>query len=143
RIGATATHHSVESSALVRAQCPLLAETAALIGDIQVRNMGTLGGSLAHNDPAADYPAALQALEARLVLRSTSGERTVGIDEFLVDTFTTSLEPGEMIREAIIPVETAGTGTAYQKVAQPASGFAMVGIAVRVRRAGDAISMLR
>src|SRR5579863_8918709 len=141
RLGATATHHSVASSALVRAKCPLLAETAAHIGDVQVRNMGTIGGSIAHADPAADYPAALQALEAKLVLKGVKSERTVSIDEFLVDTFTTSLESGEVIREVIVPIDAAGTGTAYQKVAQPASGFAIVGVAVRLRKAGDKIAM--
>ena len=142
-IGATATHYEVESSALVRGKCPLLAETASNIGDVQVRNMGTIGGSIAHNDPAADYPAALQALEAKLVINGSKSERTVSIDDFLVDTFTTSLEPGEMIREVILPIESQGAGTAYQKVAQTASGFAIVGIAVRIVKAGDKIAMAR
>jgi aerobic carbon-monoxide dehydrogenase medium subunit len=143
RIGATTTHFEVESSPLVRGKCPLLAETASHIGDVQVRNMGTIGGSAAHADPAADYPAALQALEARLVLKGAGSERTVSIDDFLVDTFTTALEPGEVIREVIVPVDDEGTGTAYEKLAQPASGFAIVGIAVRVRKSGDKISMAR
>jgi len=143
RIGATTTHYAVESSALARSKCPLLAETAANIGDVQVRNMGTIGGSVAHADPSADYPAALQALEAKVVLKGAKSERTVGIDDFLVDTFTTSLEPGEVIREVIVPVDGAGTGTCYQKVAQPASGFAIVGIAVRVRKEGGKISLAR
>ena len=143
RIGATTTHYDVESSPLVRGKCPLLAETAAHIGDVQVRNMGTIGGSTAHADPAADYPAALQSLEAKLVLKNAKSERTVPIDEFLVDIFTTSLAPDEVIREVIVPLDAAGTGTAYQKVAQKASGFAIVGIAVRIRKAGDKISMAR
>jgi aerobic carbon-monoxide dehydrogenase medium subunit len=143
RIGATTTHFEVESSPLVRGRCPLLAETASNIGDVQVRNMGTIGGSAAHADPAADYPAALQALEAKLVLQGSGGERTVSVDDFLVDTLTTALEPGEVIRTVIVPVDDEGTGTAYQKVAQPASGFAIVGIAVRVRKSGDKVSMAR
>jgi carbon-monoxide dehydrogenase medium subunit len=142
-LGATVTHHEVESSALVRVKCPLLAETASNIGDVQVRNMGTIGGSIAHADPAADYPAALQALEAKLVLKGAKSERTVGIDEFLVDTFTTSLESDEVIREVVVPIDGAGVGTVYQKVPQPASGFAIVGIAVRLRKAGDKIAMAR
>jgi carbon-monoxide dehydrogenase medium subunit len=142
-IGATTTHHSVESSALLRAKCPLLAETASNIGDVQVRNMGTIGGSVAHADPSADYPAALQALEAKVVLRGAKTERIVPIDEFLVDTFTTSIEPGEIIREIIVPIDPEGTGTAYRKVAQSASGFAIVGIAVRIRRSGGMIGMAR
>jgi len=142
-VGATTTHHEVESSPLLRGKCPLLAETASHIGDVQVRNMGTMGGSVAHADPAADYPAALQALEAKLVLKGAKSERTVAADEFFVDMFTTALEPGEIVREVIVPVDGAGTGTSYQKVLQPASGFAIVGIAVRVRKQGDKVAMAR
>jgi carbon-monoxide dehydrogenase medium subunit len=142
-IGATTTHYEVESSAVAGAHCPLLAETAAHIGDVQVRNMGTIGGSVAHADPAADYPAALQALEAEIVLKSEAGERTVAAGDFFVDTFTTALAPGEIVREVIVPVEAAGTGVAYQKVLQPASGFAIVGIAVRVRKSGGKVSFVR
>jgi carbon-monoxide dehydrogenase medium subunit len=142
-IGATATHHDVESSPLVRGKCPLLAETASHIGDVQVRNMGTIGGSVAHADPSADYPAALQALEAKLVLKGAKSERIVSADDFFVDTFTTALEPGEIVREVIVPVDGDGTGTSYQKVLQPASGFAIVGIAARVRKSGEKIAMVR
>ena len=142
-IGAAATHHEVESSGLVRGKCPLLSETASHIGDVQVRNMGTIGGSIAHADPSADYPAALQALEAKFVLKSSSGERTVSAADFFVDTFATALEPGEMIREVIVPLEAQGTGVSYQKMYQPASGFAIVGIAVRIARSGGKISMAR
>ena len=143
RIGATATHHQVESSALVRGKCPLLAETVSNIGDMQVRNMGTIGGSVAHADPAADYPAALQALEAQIVLKGSNVERTVAADDFFVDMFTTALEPGEIVREVIVPIDGAGTGTNYQKVVQPASGFAIVGIAARVRKSGGKITLVR
>lgn len=130
-IGAMTTHHEVEDSALLRAKCPLLAETASNIGDVQVRNMGTIGGSLAHADPAADYPAALLALEAKVRLVSASAERTISVDDFLVDTMTTAIEPGEIVQEVIVPVESPGVGVNYQKMVQPASGFAIVGIAVR------------
>lgn len=142
-IGATTTHAELESSPLVRQKCPLLSETAAAIGDVQVRNMGTIGGSVAHADPSADYPAALQALEAKLVLKGVKSERTVSAADFFVDAFTTSLEPDEIIREVIVPVETADTGTCYQKMAQPASGFAMVGVAARVRKSGGRIAFVR
>jgi carbon-monoxide dehydrogenase medium subunit len=128
---------------LIRNKCPLLAETASHIGDVQVRNMGTIGGSVAHADPAADYPAALQALEAKIVIKGAKSERTVAANDFFVDTFTTALEPGEIVREVIVPVDGEGTGTSYQKVLQPASGFAIVGIAARVRRSGGKITMLR
>ena len=142
-IGATATHHEVESSALIRGKCPLLGETAAHIGDVQVRNMGTIGGSIAHADPSADYPAALQALEAHFVLKGAKSERTVSAADFFVDTFTTALEPGEMVLEVIVPVEDSGVGTNYQKMVQPASGFAIVGVAARIRKSGGKISMAR
>jgi carbon-monoxide dehydrogenase medium subunit len=142
-IGATTTHHAVETSALLRAKCPLLGEAAAAIGDGQVRNMGTIGGSVAHADPSADYPAALQALEAKIVIRGAKGERTVSAADFFVDSFTTTLEPGEIIREIVVPVEETGTGVSYQKNVQPARGFAIVGVAVRVRRIGGKITMAR
>lgn len=143
QIGATTTHDQIESSSLLRSKCPLLAEAAGHIGDVQVRNMGTIGGSTAHADPAADYPASLQALEAKLKLVSAKGERTVSAADFFVDTFTTALEPGEIITEIIVPVEDSGTGTSYHKVVQPASGFAIVGIAARVKKAGGKITMAR
>ena len=143
RIGATTTHYQIESSAAVRSSCPLLAEAASYIGDIQVRNMGTIGGSIAHADPAADYPASLLALEARVALVTAKGQREVPIADFFVDTFTTALEPGEIVREVIVPVEEQSAGTSYQKVLQPASGFAIVGIAARVRKSGGKVTMAR
>jgi aerobic carbon-monoxide dehydrogenase medium subunit len=142
-IGATATHHEIENSPVLRGKCPLLAETASNIGDVQVRNRGTIGGSVAHADPSADYPAALQALEARLVLKGAKTERTMAVGDFFVDTFTTALDPNEMVREIVVPLEDSGTGTSYQKVLQPASGFAIVGIAARIRRSGGKIAMVR
>jgi aerobic carbon-monoxide dehydrogenase medium subunit len=142
-IGATASHYDIESSALLRQKCPLLVETAGAIGDVQVRNMGTIGGSVAHADPAADYPAALQALEAKFVLKGAKSERAVGAADFFVDAFTTALEPGEIIREVIVPIDDARTGTNYQKMQQPASGFAIVGVAARVRQNAGKISFVR
>lgn len=143
RIGATTTHYEVESSALLRASCPLLAEAASYIGDIQVRNRGTIGGSVAHADPAADYPASLLALEARVILVNSKSEREMPIADFFVDTFTTALEPGELIREVIVPVEDKSTGWSYQKMIQPASGFAIVGIAARIRKSGGKVTLAR
>jgi carbon-monoxide dehydrogenase medium subunit len=134
-IGALATHFEIESSAVLRGTCPLLSETASKIGDVQVRNRGTIGGSMAHADPSADYPAALQALDAKVVLASLAGERTVSIGDFLAGAFTTAMEPGELIKEIIVPVETAGTS--YQKMVQPASGFAIVGVAARIHKDGS------
>jgi aerobic carbon-monoxide dehydrogenase medium subunit len=143
RIGATTTHYDIESSPIVRASCPLLHETATRIGDIQVRNRGTIGGSVAHADPAADYPAALLALEARVVLVTAKSQRELPIADFFVDTFTTALEPGELIREVIVPLEDPSAGTSYQKLVQPASGFAIVGIAARIRKSGGKITFAR
>lgn len=142
-IGAMTTHYEVETAQVLLRKCPLLAETASEIGDLQVRNRGTIGGSVAHADPSADYPAALQALEARLVLIGAQKERTVAAAEFFVDAFTTVLEPGEIVREVIVPAEESGTGTYYEKVVHPASGFAIVGVAVRVRRSSGKITFAR
>ena len=143
RIGATTTHYQVESSPLVRSRCPLLAEAAAHIGDIQVRNTGTIGGSIAHADPAADYPASLLALEANVSLVSSKGKRELPIADFFVDTFTTALEPGEIVQAVIVPIEDQSVGTSYQKMLQPASGFAIVGVAARIRKSGGKITMAR
>ncbi len=143
RIGAMVTHYELESTPLVRAKCPLLAEAAANIGDVQVRNMGTLGGSVAHADPAADYPASLRALEATVTLASASGERTVAIADFLIDTFTTALEPGELVVEIGVPIEASGTGVSYKKCLQPASGFALVGVAARIAKTAGKITLAR
>ena len=142
-IGATTTYYDLESSPLLRGKCPLMAETATHVGDIQVRNMGTLGGSVAHADPAADFPAALQALEAKIVLCSSTGSRTVTAKDFFLDVFTTALEPGEIVAEIVVPVEPGLVGTSYQKCRQPASGFALVGVAARVRQEAGLVSMLR
>jgi carbon-monoxide dehydrogenase medium subunit len=96
----------------------------------------TIGGSAAHADPSADYPAALQALEGKLVLKGAKSERTVAAADFFLDTFITALEPSEIVREVIVPVEDSSTGTYYEKVVQKASGFAVVGIAVRIKKSG-------
>jgi carbon-monoxide dehydrogenase medium subunit len=132
-IGALTTHAEIESSTLLQAKCPLLAETAAAIGDVQVRNRGTLGGSLAHADPAADYPAAVLALDVEIVAASTAGTRTIPVGEFFLDMLTTALRPGEILSQVRVPPLAPRTGTAYEKLHQPASGFAIVGVAVRIK----------
>lgn len=131
-IGALTTHADVAASDLLRAKCMLLAETAAEIGDVQVRNRGTLGGSLAHADPAADYPAAILALDAEIVIASTAGARTMAARDFFVDMLTTALRPGEILSQVRIAPNPPNTGAAYEKLAQPASGFAIVGVAARI-----------
>ena len=112
RVGALATHASVAASELVRSRCPVLAETAALIGDPQVRNRGTLGGSVAHADPAADYPTILTALGATLSVTGENGEREIAADDFFVGMFATALQPGELVVAAKVPATPAGTGAA-------------------------------
>jgi len=131
-IGALTTHAEIESSDLLRAKCPLLAETAAAIGDVQVRNRGTLGGNLAHADPAADYPAALLALDVEIVAASTAGARTIPVNEFFLDMLTTALRPGEILSQVRVTPLAAHAGAAYEKLHQPASGFAIVGVAARL-----------
>jgi carbon-monoxide dehydrogenase medium subunit len=128
-IGAMTTHHAVATSALVRDRAPLLAQAAAAIGDVQVRNRGTIGGSVAHADPAADWPAALLALDASMAITGAA-DRTVAAGDFFVDLMTTAIEPGEILTAIRVPVPT-GRGV-YEKVRQPASGFALVGIAVQI-----------
>ena len=131
-IGATTTHYQLESSDLLKRICPLLPACAKSIGDVQVRNKGTIGGSIAHSDPAGDWPAAVLALDADLVLVGTNGERTVKAENFFVDLLTTDLQPGEILREVRIQKPGGRFGQAYQKVPHPASGFAVVGIAVHL-----------
>ena len=136
-IGALATHYKLESSELLRSKCPLLSECAAAIGDVQVRNRGTMGGSLAHADPAADYPAAIVALDAEIVVRGPKGSRTIKATDFFVDLLTTSLAAGEIVTEVRVKPFAAKTGSAYVKVPQPASGFAVVGVAAIVTLDGS------
>ncbi len=130
RIGAMTTHYQIESSDLLKRMCPLLPECASHIGDMQVRNKGTIGGSLAHSDPAADWPAAALALNAELVAVSKDGERTIKADDFFVDLLTTALNPGEILRE--IRINKNGSSQAYVKMPHPASGFAIVGVAANL-----------
>ncbi|MFQ5897107.1 MAG: FAD binding domain-containing protein [Candidatus Methylomirabilia bacterium] len=131
-IGALATHYEVESSAVLKQKCPLLPETAAQIGDPQVRNMGTIGGALAHADPAADYPAAVIALGAELVAEGPKGKRTIKADDFFKGLLTTALQPDEVLAEIRFPAWPAGTGMSYMKFPHPASRFAVVGVAAAV-----------
>ncbi len=128
-LGALTTHWQLESSTLLKHKCPLLPETAGQIGDPQVRNMGTIGGSLAHADPAADYPAAVIALGAEVVAHGPKGKRTIKIDDFFKGLLTTALEPEEILSEIRVPAWPSGTGMAYAKFPHPASRFAVVGVA--------------
>src|SRR5262249_10776544 len=132
RIGAATTHYQIESSDLLKKVCPLLPECAGNIGDVQVRNKGTIGGSVAHADPAGDWPAAIIALNADLVAVSKNGERTIKADDFFLDLLTTALEPGEILREIRINKTNGRAGEAYVKMPHPASGFAVVGVAANL-----------
>ena len=137
RIGALVTHHQVETSSDVNANCALLAQVAGSIGDPQVRNRGTIGGSLVHGDPAADWPAALLAMGAELTLTSSSGSRSVAAGDFFLGPLTTAIEASEILTSVSVAVPAAGTRAAYRKVKQKASGFAIVGIAVCLQTDGD------
>jgi carbon-monoxide dehydrogenase medium subunit len=129
-IGAATTHHAIESSDLLRKKCPLLPEVAAQIGDAQVRNRGTLGGSLVHADPAADWPAAILALDAQLEIAGPSGRRTVAATDFFVEMMQSAVQPNEILVEIRVPA--TGSSVAYVKFAQKASGFAIAGVAAIV-----------
>ncbi len=129
-IGALTTHYEIESSGLLREKCPLLPEVAARIGDVQVRNRGTIGGSLAHADPAADWPAAILALDAEIEVASPGGRRTIKAGEFFLDMLQTALKSNDILVEVRVPV--TGKSAAYEKFAQKASGFAICGVAAVV-----------
>jgi carbon-monoxide dehydrogenase medium subunit len=133
-IGALATHYDLESSAELKQACPLMPEVAATIGDVQVRNRGTIGGSLVHADPAADWPAAILALDAEMEIAGPQGRRTVPAAGFFVDLLQTAVRPGEILTAVRVPVTSAKV--AYEKFAQKASGFALCGVAVADGRIG-------
>lgn len=128
RIGAMTTHWEVESSEVVRSSLPILSEVASIIADPQVRNRGTMGGSIANADPAADYPASIVALDPELVCVGADGERVVRGTEWFLDLFTTALEEGEILREIRFPLLPARTAACYLKLPHPASRFAVVGV---------------
>ena len=125
-IGAATVHHQVAAAALLRERCPIVAEAAAAIGDPQVRNRGTIGGSLAHADPSADMPAVMIALDAEIQLRSARGARTVKAVDFFQDLFTVDMQPDEILVSVSFAPAKAG---AYVKLYQKASHYAIVGVA--------------
>ncbi len=139
-IGAATVHHAVATSKLLQDRCPIVSDAAATIGDTQVRNRGTLGGSLAHADPSADMPAVMVALDADIQLKSASGERTVKAVSFFQDLFTVDLQPGEIITAVrCAPV----TSAAYEKLYQKASHYAIVGVAAVLDVKGGKIQSAR
>jgi carbon-monoxide dehydrogenase medium subunit len=139
-IGAGTVHHTVATSKLLQDQCPIVSEAASTIGDTQVRNRGTVGGSLAHADPSADMPAVMVALDADIVLRSAGGERTVKATSFFQDLFTVDLQAGEIITAVrFAPVKSG----AYAKLYQKASHYAIVGVAAVLDAKGGKIQSAR
>jgi carbon-monoxide dehydrogenase medium subunit len=133
-IGALTVHADIAASDLVWQRLPGLAEAASVIGDVQVRNRGTIGGSVAHADPGADFPVILTALNASFVLQSSSGKRTVTADDFFVDFYTTAMTAHEVLTEIRIPLPPAGSGTAYAKLGHPASGYVVVSAGALIQR---------
>jgi aerobic carbon-monoxide dehydrogenase medium subunit len=131
-VGALTTHAAMAASELVRSKLPMAAEAANQIGDAQVRNLGTIGGSLAHADPSADWPAVLTALDASVVIAGPRGERTLKVQELITGPLSTVLEAGELITQVRIPLPPARTAGAYEKLSNPASRFAIVGVAAEV-----------
>ena len=139
-IGATTVHHSVATAKLLQDRCPIVSDAAATIGDTQVRNRGTIGGSLAHADPSADMPAVMVALDAEIQLQSKSGRRSVKATDFFQDLFTVDLQPGEIITGVrFAPAKAA----AYVKLYQKASHYAIVGVAAVLDVKGGKIQSAR
>ena len=133
RIGARATHRQIRDNDIVRNRYPSLVDLAGVIGDPQVRNWGTIGGSVAHADPASDWPAMLLAVNARIVCRSQTGEREIKARDFFLDTFQTAIEPTEVLTEIRLPRRPRGAGAAYTKLERKVGDFATCGSAVMVR----------
>lgn len=136
-IGAMTTYSEIAGSELVQSNAPVLAEASGQVADNQIRNRGTIGGSLSHSDPAGDLPAVALALGAQLTTSSSGAHRTISADDFFVDLLTTALEPNEILSEIVIPALPAGTGTAYAKFANKASHYAVVGVAAVVTVGSD------
>jgi carbon-monoxide dehydrogenase medium subunit len=135
-IGALTTHAELAASAAVGEHCPSLAEAAAQIGDPAVRNRGTIGGNVAHADPASDLPTVLTSLGARFVVSSAGGSRTLGVGEFFKGLMTTAIGAHDLVTRIEIPVKAKGQGMAYVKFEHPASRYAVIGVAATVAVSG-------
>ena len=132
RIGALTTHSELAASAEVRRRAAALAEAAAVVGDPAVRNRGTIGGNIAHADPASDLPTVLVALGAQIIAIGAGGERTIAAEQFFTGIMTTALREDEILAAIVIPAASPGQGSAYVKFAHPASRYAVVGAAAAV-----------
>jgi len=139
-IGALATHHDIEFSDLIKSKLPLLASAASQIGDPQVRNRGTIGGAASHADPFGDFPTCLLTLDAQFNAMGPKGDRTISARDFFVDTFTTSLEPNEVLREIRIATPPAGSTGTYLKFSRRSQDWAIVAVAAQVTIAGHDVS---
>lgn len=143
RIGALTTYDSIVRSDEVSAACPVLTEAAGEIGDVQVRNRGTIGGNLAHSDPASDLPAAAIVSEATIHVRGPDGERAIDAEDFFLAMYTTTLGEDEILTRVDVPALEEGGAGAYVKKPSPSSGYAIVGVAVRLHTDGDTIERAR
>lgn len=137
RIGAMTRHRQVELSPIVREGWPLISDCMPFVAHVQIRNRGTLGGSLSHADPAAELPAVMMALEANFVLRSNRATRTLAAKDFFLGTLTTAIEPGEMLTEVRVPALPRATGWAFDELSRRRGDFALVGAAALVHLALD------
>ena len=142
-IGGLTREAAIESSALVRERYPLLADTARVIADPLVRNMATLGGNLAHADPANDHPATMLAYAAEVVARGPNGSRTIAIDDFFVGLFESALRPDEILVEVRIPSPPPGSGGAYLKVERKVGDYAISAVAVQLQLEGETVAKAR
>jgi len=142
-IGAATTHADIAANSALAEHAPMMVHAAGAIGDIQVRNKGTIGGSMAHADPAADWPAALLAADANVNIQGPAGSRVVDIDQFFKGFYETALEDHEIISSISIPKTAFNKNSAYLKFKQPASRFAIVGCAVAAEMDGDKVASLR
>jgi len=136
-IGALVTHRELATNNELAEAVPLIQQMARVVGDQQVRNLGTIGGALAHADPAADYPAGMRALDVTVLATGPNGDREIPIVEFFQGFLTTALEPDELLTGIRIPTLPAGAGSAYEKLPNPASGYATVGVAAVAVKADD------
>lgn len=142
-VGGGVTHGAIAASAALDEHCPMMGQAAREIGDIQVRNRGTIGGSMAHADPAADWPAVLLAANAQVTIQNKGGRRTVDIDQFFKGFYETALEEGEIITSISIPKTAGNRHSTYVKFKQPASRFAIVGCAVAADMSNGVVNSVR
>lgn len=142
-IGAMATYDAIRDDPTIKELYPVLPSAIGYVGDQQVRAHGTWGGSLAHADPAADLTAVFLALEGTVHVVGAAGERDIAADDLFIDLWTTSLEPDEIITDLVLPIPAAGSVAGYKKYGHPASGYALVGVAVRLDLDGETVTNAR